>query len=111
MRRSGVFLLALVAFVSTFAIESQAQSLMTHHVREAIRNGQAHVAGQLPADQIMNLNIVLPLGDAAGLDNFLRDLYDPTSASYRHFLTVAQFTERFGPSQEDYDAVVSFVKM
>ncbi len=111
MRRTGIFVFTVVAFVSTLAVESQAQSLMTHHVREAIRNGQAHLAGQLPADQIMNLNIVLPLGDEAGLDNFLRDLYDPTSASYRHFLTVAQFTERFGPSQADYDAVVRFAKM
>jgi kumamolisin len=111
MRRSGIFLLTAVAFVSALAVESRAQSLMTHHVRDAIRNGQAHSTGQLPADQIMNLNIVLPLSDEAGLDNFLRDLYDPRSASYRHFLTVAQFTEKFGPSQEDYDAVVRLAKM
>src|SRR5215467_7203989 len=111
MRRSGIFLLTLVAFVSATAIESQAQSVMSNHVREAIRNGQAHLTGQVPGDQIMNLNIVLPLGDEAGLDHFLAELYDPTSASYRHFLTVQQFTERFGPSQADYDAVVNFAKM
>ena len=48
--------------------------------------------------------------DQAGLDSFLQELYDPSSPSYRHFLTVEQFTERFGPSQEDYDAVVDFAK-
>ena len=66
MRRSGIFLLTVVAFASTLAVESQAQSLMTRHVREAIRNGQALSSGQLPADQIMNLNIVMPLGVEAG---------------------------------------------
>ena len=31
--------------------------------------------------------------------HFSRQLYDPASPSYRHFLTVPEFTERFGPSQ------------
>jgi kumamolisin len=58
----------------------------------------------------MQLDIVLPLSDQAGLDSFLSELYDPASPSYRQFLTVAEFTARFGPSQADYDAVVAFAK-
>jgi kumamolisin len=54
----------------------------------------------------MQLVIVLPLRDQAGLDAFLHGLYDPASSSYRQFLTVPEFTERFGPSQENYDAVI-----
>ena len=69
MRRSGLFLLTIVAIVSVATTSSQAQSVLTHHVREAIRNGQAQSLGQLPADQIMNLDIVLPLRDQAGLDS------------------------------------------
>src|ERR1700722_15619623 len=112
MRRLGFLLLAaIVVLPIATTVDSQAQSMMTHHVREAVRSGQAQSIGQLPADQIMNLNIVLPLGDEAGLKNFLSELYDPTSASYRHFLTVPEFTARFGPSQADYDAVVLFAKM
>jgi subtilase family serine protease len=112
MRRPGFLLLAAIVFLPFITtVDSQAQSMMTHHVREAVRNGQAQPIGQLPADQIMNLNIVLPLGDAAGLKNLLSELYDPTSASYRHFLTVPEFTARFGPSQADYDAVVNYAKL
>ncbi len=112
MRRLGFLLLAAIAVLPVITtVESQAQLMMTHHVREAVRNGQAQPNGQLPADQIMNLNIVLPLGDEAGLKNFLGELYDPTSASYRHFLTVPEFTARFGPSQADYDAVVNYAKL
>jgi len=58
----------------------------------------------------MQLDLVLPLRDSAGLDSFLSELYDPSSPSYRHFLTPAEFTARFGPTQADYDAVVNFAK-
>jgi kumamolisin len=58
----------------------------------------------------MQLDVVLPLSDQAGLDAFLKDLYDPSSPSYHQYLTVAQFTARFGPTQEQYDAVVHFAQ-
>jgi len=32
------------------------------------------------------------------------------SASYRKFLTVEEFTARFGPSQQDYDSVIHFAE-
>src|SRR5271155_4688143 len=111
IRRSGLFLLTLSAFVSLMTVNAQAQSLMTHHVREVVRTGEARQMGQLPADQMMNLDVVLPLRDQAGLESFLSQLYDPASASYRHFLTVQEFTERFGPTQADYDATVLLLRL
>jgi len=83
---------------------------MTHHVRDVVVNGQAKPIGQLPMNQTMNLDVVLPLSDQAGLDSFLASLNDPSSLAYRHFLTVPEFTEPFGPSQADYDAVVRFLQ-
>ncbi len=79
-------------------------------MRSAVRTGEARRAGQLPLNQIMTLNLVLKLSDQPGLESFLQSLTDPASPNYRHYLTVAQFTERFGPSQQDYDAVVAFAK-
>jgi subtilase family serine protease len=111
MMRRLCFLLATFAIVLAVTTNSQAQSIMTHHVRDAVRNGEAKLLGQLPANQIMNLDVVLPIRDQAGLDRFLEEVYDPTSSSYRHFLTVPEFTARFGPTQADYDAVVLFAKM
>jgi subtilase family serine protease len=108
MRRLASVFLAIVAIVSIVTADSEAQSMLTRHVREVVRNGQAQNIGQLPADQIMNLNLVLPLRNPDGLKSFLSALYDPASPSYRHFLTVPEFTARFGPSQADYDAVVLF---
>jgi kumamolisin len=86
----------------------QAQSLppLTHHVREATLNGQARSLGHLAADQPMRLVLVLPLRNQPALDQFLRELYDPVSPSYRHFLTVEEFTTLFGPTQQDYDTLL-----
>ena len=67
--------------------------------------------GRLPATQTMNLDIVLPLSDSDGLKNFLADLYDPASSSYRHFITPTEFTERFGPTQSDYDSVLLYARL
>src|SRR5271156_5932888 len=112
VRRIGQFLLTVAALIAIVTINSQAQgqSMLTRHVREATLNGQALSVGRLPATQSMHLNVVLALRNQSELDNFLRQLSDPTSGMYRRFLTVPEFTEKFGPTQQDYDAVVRFAK-
>jgi subtilase family serine protease len=109
-RRFTLTSLTLFAIVAFCTIAAHAQYVDTHHVREVIRTGQVQPIGQLAAGQIMTLDIVLPLSNPTGLDEFLSELYDPKSPSYRHYLTPAEFTARFGPSQQDYNAVVSYVK-
>src|SRR5580693_1645457 len=111
IRKLRTSLLTIVALVPIVNV-GQAQSLpaLTRHVREVVLNGQAKSVAQLPLDQTMTLDVVLPLSDQAGLNSFLQELYDPASLAYRHFLTVQEFTERFGPTQEDYDAVVRYVQ-
>jgi subtilase family serine protease len=112
VRRIGLFLLAIGALIAIVTMNSQAQgqSMLTRHVREATLNGQALSVGRLPATQSMHLDVVLPLRNQSELDNFLQELSDPTSGMYRRFLTVPEFTEKFGPTQQDYDAVVRFAK-
>lgn len=109
IRKSGLLFLG-IALVSIVSMDSQAQYTSTHHVRETIRNGGAQTVGRLPANQVMQLDIVLKLRDPEGLKSFLDALYDPNSGIYHQYLTPQEFTERFGPSQHDYDDVVSFAK-
>ncbi len=109
-RRLCVLLFSIAAFVSAGVSQGGAQTLMTRHVREATLQGQAKLVGRLPAAQILQLDVVLPLRDQAGLDAFLAELHNPDSPGYRNFLTPAEFTERFGPTQQDYDAVVEYVQ-
>jgi N-acetylneuraminic acid mutarotase len=102
----------VVAFL-LFTIQGQAQQsrqVLHHHVRRAVSSGQAALVGSLPATQKMQLSIVLPLRNQAALIALLGQLYDPSSPNFRHFLSVDQFTEQFGPTVEDYQAVVDFAK-
>ncbi len=111
-QRLGVYLLIVVAMVSAVSIVCQAepQALLTRHVREVVVNGAALSVGRLPATQTMRFDIVLALRHPVELDNFLQELYDPSSPSYKQYVTPQEFTARFGPSQEDYDAVIQLAK-
>ncbi len=108
----GFVVCAVLAVLSgailPFSAQAQSQTPMTRHVRDVIPNGQARSVGRLPAIQSVRLDIVLPLRNQAELESFLQDVYDPSSPFYRRFLTVPEFTARFGPTQENYDAVVRF---
>ena len=111
LRRFSVSLLLIVAIVSIAASIARAQSpLLTRHVREEVASGRAPLIGHLPATQTLRFDMVLPLRDRAGLQSFLQELQDPSSASYHQFITPQEFTARFGPSQEDWDALVAFAK-
>ena len=112
IRRATLFLLVIAALATSASLVCQAEPkpAMTRHVRNTVVNGQAQSLGRLPASQTLRFDLVLALRHAPELDDFLERLYDPSSPSYRQFLTVKEFTERFGPSQEDYDAVVRFAE-
>ena len=109
-RRIHLYLLSIAAILSIFTFRADAQSVLTRHVRTAIQTGEAKYFGRLPANETMQLDLVLPLRNQPALDAFVKAVYDPSSPSYRHFLTPAEFTQRFGPSQADYDAVVAYAK-
>ncbi len=117
MTKGKGFLRGLAALVGattllllTIGVSGQAQTALTRQVRDVVANGQAQMVGRLPATQSMHIDVVLPLRDRAGLQYFLQIAYDPATPFYRQFLTPQEFTARFGPSQEDWDALVAFAK-
>jgi subtilase family serine protease len=67
-------------------------------------------AGDLPGTRRLNLALSLPLRNTAQLDRLLQQLYDTASPNYRRYLTPEQFAERFGPSEENYQALRNFAK-
>jgi subtilase family serine protease len=108
IRRGFYLALCSGALLSVMEGQTQAQPALTHHVRQEVIDGRAQLLSPLPATQSLRLDIVLPVRDQAGLDQFVREVGDPSSSSYRHFLTVSEFTARFGPSQADYDALTRY---
>src|SRR5579863_2583370 len=104
---------ALVCAVMPFiavAAKAPAQSLSTRHVRKEIASGEAYFIRRLPASQSLRLDIALPLRNQSALEDLLQKLYDPQSPLFHQFLSVAEFTERFGPTEEDYAAVIRFAE-
>jgi subtilase family serine protease len=105
--RGIAFSVLLLLGASTAA---QAQFASTNHVRDEVRGGQAAYVREMPATQQLKLNIALPLRNEQDLDYLLQQLYDPQSALYHQFLSVAEFTERFGPTEESYAEAIRFAQ-
>src|SRR3954463_2566043 len=82
--------------------QSQMLRPMTHHVRDVTQTGAAPFVQRLPLNRVMQLDLVLPLNDQAGLDAFIKAVNDPSGSSYHHYVTPAEFTARFGPTQAQY---------
>ncbi len=98
----------LVDAMSGPALAQDRQALPTQHLREEVR--AAKPLGELPPSQVLRFDMMLPLSAPEKLDGFLTALYDPASGSYRRFVTPAEFTARFGPTQAAWDELVSFAQ-
>ena len=104
--------LPLLVAASFLALEASGQTLRVLPSEEPTAVNRLHLRpiGRLPASQCLDLAIGLPLRNQAELDELLRQLYNPTSPNFRKFLTPEQFTERFGPTENDYQAVIAFLQ-
>ncbi|HWX18291.1 MAG TPA: protease pro-enzyme activation domain-containing protein, partial [Candidatus Binatia bacterium] len=86
-----------------------AETLALHgHIPPGLNHLQP--TGRLSATTNLNLAIGLPLRDKEGLSKLLQQLYDPASTNYQHYLSAPEFAERFGPTEQDYQAVIEFAK-
>ncbi len=103
----GVLAVFLAMMVVPWARGAEMQ-VVRHPLAAGAMNGAT--LGRLPGTNRLHLAIGLPLRDREGLTNLLRELYDPTSTNFHHYLSVAEFTERFGPTAADYEAVAAFAQ-
>jgi uncharacterized repeat protein (TIGR01451 family) len=101
---------AVVVAISLFISPSApAQRQVLHgHLPPAAARLQA--TDSLDQSKPMSVLVGLPLRNREALTNFLSDLHNPASPAYHHYLTPAQFTEKFGPTPEDYEAVIAFAR-
>ena len=106
----------LLAMVCAAWLGGQAETSAQAGQRQALWGHMPPVVRHLPAlgrlagTNRLDLVIGLPLRDQAGLADLLGRLYDPASPYYHQYLRPADFAERFGPTQQDYEAVMAFAK-
>src|SRR5579872_4675668 len=92
--------------VSTVSAQRPGRQALHGHIPEAV--AISRVAGRVPSGNRMDLAVGLALRNQEELDTLLAQLSDPASPNYRAFLTPDEFAERFGPSEQEYQSLISF---
>jgi subtilase family serine protease len=106
--RANFFSLMLVLVLSVTAAHAAERQTLHGHVPAAVGDFHLQPVGRLPAQERLSLVIGLPLRNREEFNNLLQQIYDPSSPQYRRYLTPQQIAERFGPTEQDYQAVVTF---
>ena len=109
-RRSLPLMTACVAAVLICGalVKANAQQVLTGHVPHAVADSRA--VTRLAGTSRLNLAIGLPLRNQNELDELLAQLSDPASPNFGHYLSAEQFAAEFGPTEEDYQAVIQFAR-
>lgn len=95
-------------FIFAPLAQPAARQLLQGHVPAAVMASRP--AGRMPAETRIQLVIGLPVRNQQQLGTLLEQLADPASPEYRHYLTPAEFAERFGPSENDYQELAAYVQ-
>ena len=104
----NVWLLTCPLFLLMMSASAAPRQVMHGHVPAVVADLKP--TGRLAGTNRLNLAIGLPLRNRETLTNLLRQICDPACPNYRHYLTPMQFTERFGPTEKNYQAVIAFAK-
>jgi kumamolisin len=105
----GWALCTLLAFVPWLArADSDPGSRLPGHVLAALSSASKSAPAGASDTDALTLTFVLRRDDEAGFQRYLADVYDPASSEFHRFLSQDQLAQRFGPSQDAYDAVLAF---
>ena len=66
--------------------------------------------GFLPDAARLNLTFGMPLRHKEALAGLLQQIYDPASPKFHQYLSPSEFTDQFGPTKQDYQALISFAR-
>ena len=94
---------------SSESLAAPAQVRLRGHIPQAAV-ARAQLMSRVSSTEKISLALTLPLRDSVGLDTLLGRVYDPKDPLYRHYLTSEEFTRRFGPTEQSYEAVAAFAR-
>jgi subtilase family serine protease len=70
----------------------------------------AHLLGAASGQQQLDLSIGLRIRNQEELTSLLSSLYNPRSSLYHHFLTPQQFAAEFGPTADQQQQVIDYLR-
>src|SRR5271166_710402 len=109
--KNNVLLAALLLALAAGTAFAQTSSGATvalignHPIEATTLHPMAHANSSL----LLRMEVTLALRNRPALDQLIRDQQEPSSPRYQQWLTPQQFTDRFGPSQQDVDAVAQWL--
>jgi subtilase family serine protease len=102
-------LICIAATIGTVTTaHAQTLQFQARHVPEVVNNGRAALVSPVDGQQRIRLAVHLPLRNQVELSQLLSNLYDPKNSVFHKYLSVEEFTRRFGPTEQDYNAVVAW---
>jgi subtilase family serine protease len=107
-RTASAALLAGFAATVSPSTGQAAQPTLSSHIPAIVASHAAALVAAPSPDTRMHLAVSLPLRNVAALDALRGAIADPASPDFRHYVSVAEFTERFGPSQSDYETASAY---
>jgi hypothetical protein len=108
--KSGFYLGIFLFLQFGILLNAQDQQNLQGHVPKVVKKLGLQPVSRLNSKKQMKLVIGLPLRNREELNNLFQELYNPKSPTFRRYLTTDQFTSKFGPTEQDYQALIDFVK-
>lgn len=112
----SLFSIAMVAVVAAsgpkLAVQGQAISSKLAVIAAGTQDSGSKVlkSAAVASTEQVSISVGLNLQDAAGLQKFVDGVSNPISPTYRQFISPEEVGQRFGATQADVDAVVSYLK-
>ena len=109
----GPTVLLLAAFAqASGASGSPAMIRLPGHVLPALEKATVVPSRSASSSsQPVTVTIVLKHDRESAFQQYLHNVYDPPSRSFRHFLSQREIVRRFGPSQNSYDRVLRYLRV
>jgi len=99
---------ALLAVTFAPALRAAERQVVHGNVQPVLSRLAQTPMSRLDASTRLHLSIGLPLRDPAGMSRTLQELYDPANPRYHQWLQPVEVTAKFGPTVQDYQAVVDW---
>jgi hypothetical protein len=105
---------ALLSALSVVPVVAQSEDGPTEtlhgHVLEILPKAKLLPRNPAKSREPLRLTVVLKFSDEAGFDAYRKDVDDPKSPNFRKLISRADLAARFGPTQQEYDSVLAYLK-
>jgi len=108
--RSSVVSLIGALLASALSAQTPGSASVPGHVIRALANATRLPHTPQMDEEPITVTVVLRLSDPQGAKALEEEYSTPTSPSYHNTITVSEFTSRFGPSQETWNAVLAYLQ-